>query len=255
MNRDRNWNAPSLAVCAVFLLLGCGQAPGSFIILQSQAPTDGCGATADVTAAYVGDGRLDVSIVQPNFDTAYELFPLLENDLPGLTAGQTLDGNRIALTGFDVELTALGDLSDVPATAALFNFDGQDAFHRALLKFNVPWSGTVDSGGGHTATRVRAFQPELATQLRTAGELTGTRTITVDIGVRARGTTLNSSLVSDPFHFPISVCSGCLQNNLGACPLRTLPANPGNPCNPAQDSVIDCCTVNGVLACPALVSQ
>src|SRR5215471_2469835 len=105
MNRTMDWKTPSLAVCVAFLTLGCSQAPGTFFILQSQAPTPECGATSEVTAAYVGDGRLDVSIVRPTASSAFILFPLVENDLPGRNAGQTIDGNRIALSGFDVQLT------------------------------------------------------------------------------------------------------------------------------------------------------
>ena len=246
MNRNMHWKTPSLVACVVFLALGCGQAPGTFIILQSQAPTPECGATADVTAAYVGDGRLDVSIVTPTADSAFILFPLLENDLPGRNAGQTIDGNRIALSGFDVELTIPPNAMAPAETVALF----QDAGRQSLLHFHEPFSGNVDSGGGHTATRVRAVQTDLALDLVANGNLKDS-VVPVDIAIRARGNTLNSSVVSDTFHFPITICNGCLRHDLGLCTAATTAINTGNPCNPAQDAVVDCCTTNAKLQCPA----
>jgi hypothetical protein len=73
--------------------------------------------------------------------------------------------------------------------------------------------------------------------------------------VQALGTTNNgASMTSDPFNYPLQVCSGCLIGNEGPCPFKSQPTNLGNPCNPAQDQVVDCCTLNGALICPAVVS-
>ncbi|HEY6826557.1 MAG TPA: hypothetical protein VI259_06860, partial [Gemmatimonadaceae bacterium] len=84
----------SLAAC----LVGCGTPPGAFIIVQNQVPNPDCTIPATKGALYNGDGFVDLSVA-----TGYELFPLLENDFPGPQAGQTVDGNRIALSGFDIE--------------------------------------------------------------------------------------------------------------------------------------------------------
>ena len=60
-------------------------------------------------------------------------------------------------------------------------------------------------------------------------------------------------MTSDPFHFPVELCSGCLVANVAPCPYAAAAANPGNVCNPAQDDKVDCCTNNGALVCPPTV--
>ena len=67
--------------------------------------------------------------------------------------------------------------------------------------------------------------------------------------------TVNGSIESDDFHYRITVCDGCLVGNTGMCPFLVPPANLGNPCNPAQDELVDCCTTSGNLICPPLVAQ
>jgi hypothetical protein len=61
-------------------------------------------------------------------------------------------------------------------------------------------------------------------------------------------------MTSDPFNYPLQVCNGWLVGNLGPCPFKNV-VNTGNACNPAQDDIVDCCTDNGALICPATVSS
>ncbi|HXJ21542.1 MAG TPA: hypothetical protein VMT03_15060 [Polyangia bacterium] len=198
-------------------------------------------------AVYRGEGSLDVSIVQPGFDSAYLLFPLIENNLPGgPSAGH--DPNQIQMTGFDVDLSVIGTAS----AAALTVMQTADP---SLLHYRVPWSGGISSGGGQVAALVSVVPVELAAELATNGGLGTSPSLTLNARVQALGTTTNgTSMTSDPFNYPIEVCSGCLIGNLGPCPYKTTPTNLGNVCNPAQDAVVDCCTDNGTLICPAVVS-
>jgi hypothetical protein len=234
------------SVCALVLLVGCGRVEGQFIVVQDQVPQTGCTIPGDLSALYRPDGFLDVSIVNMDSPAGYLLFPLLENDLPGLATGQLIDSNRIALVGWHVDLQ-MGP--GTPQTVLdAFNGAGDSATH-----YDVPTSGSVASGGGHTPSSVDVFPPPLAVAIRGTLDPGGTPVTTLAT-VHAIGNRINGSIQSDDFVFPISVCSGCLIGTQSMCPFRAAPANPGNPCNPAQDQIVDCCTINGNLVCPPLVS-
>jgi hypothetical protein len=225
---------------------GCGRVPGQFEILNNQIPQSGGGCLIPIEpTVYQGSGKLDVGIVRSDFDTAYLVFPLIENNLP--SSGGAHDPNQIQLTGFDVDVSVL---SALPAAAAVFDAAS------ALLHFQVPWSGGVSSGGGQISAAVEAFPVALAEQLASSGGLGKEPTLTVNLRVQALGTT-NSGMTmqSDPFNFPVEVCNGCLVANVSPCPFASAPANPGNACNPAQDAPVDCCTEQGALICPPLVAQ
>jgi len=238
---------PYLAVYATLLLAGCGRVPGQFLIVQDQVPSETCTIPGELSAVYRPEGTLDVKLVTDQATVGYALFPLLENDLPRPTTGQLVDGNRIALAAWSVSLEPLTGSATLQAL-----FGDQNA---SLVQYNLPTSGSVASGGGLTPSFVDAFPPDLARQVRATGELrTGDRFI-VQATVHALGDRINGSIQSDDFHFPITVCEGCLIGTQGMCPFRSAPANPGNPCNPAQDQTVDCCLQNGNLICPPLVVQ
>jgi hypothetical protein len=249
-------NTKVVGACATMwvtsLLLGCGRTPGQFLIVQNQSPQMNCVIPADVSALYQGKGKLDVRLVQDQALTAYYVFPLLENDLPPPTAGQSEDPNRIALSGFDVDLSILG--SAPPMITTLFQSLDADPNNRALLHFRLPWSGSVASGGGHTATTVDAVPATLARRIRDTGELETTAFFELEATITATGDRLAGNIDSDPFSYPVVICEGCLIANVASCPYQTAVTNQGNACNVAQDDPVDCCSQSGALVCPPTVS-
>lgn len=239
--------ALAAALCPL-LVLACGRVPGQFEILNNQVPLTaggGCTIPTDMTV-YQGQGTLDASIVRDGFSSAFLVFPLIENNLPGGATG--LDPNQIHLSGFTVDISTIGNVP--PAIeSALSTLGGS-----SLLHYQVPWSGGVSSGGGHVSAIVEAFPVALAQQLLQTGGLTKQPSLTVNLQIQALGTTNSGSkMQSDPFNYPVQVCDGCLIANVMPCPFPAAPANPGNPCNPAQDEFVDCCLDSGVLFCPPSV--
>lgn len=237
----------ALALSGAFVLValtlaGCGRVPGQFEILNDQIPVPGpiCMIPTDTTV-YMGEGMLDVSIVQAGFPSAYLFFPLIENNLP--STGTANDPNQVQISAFDVDISTVGNAT--PGALQVMN-DNQ-----GLLHFRVPWSGGVSSGGGKISAAVEAVPVSLALQLAGAGGLGVSPGLTLNLRVQAVGTTNSGrSLTSDPFNFPVEVCNGCLVGNVAPCPYR--PSNAGNSCNPAQDLTVDCCTENGNLICPSV---
>jgi hypothetical protein len=163
--------------------------------------------------------------------------------------------NQIFLSSFAVDIKPLGP---APAqTQVLFdklNSDPSSADY-ALLHYQTPWSGSVGSGGSKISAFVAAFPTELAHRIGATGEVGLAPSLWVNLRVRAFGSTTTQTLESDPFDYPVSVCSGCLVANLSPCPYSSAPANPGNPCNVAQDYPVDCCLSGSNLICPAVVAQ
>ena len=238
------------AVTATGALGGCGRAPGQFFIIQNQVPESGCVIPAGKGATYRGEGTLDVRVPSALGDTAYELFPLLENDFP-LDPGGEVQPNRIALAGFDV------DIELVDGSAAVHDFftaRATDPATQPLARYQVPWSGSVDAGGGLTAAFTNGFPTELAQSLRNAKLLADGSYLRVNLEVSAFGSNLAGRVTSDVFSYPLRVCDGCLIASVSACPTSGSVLK-GGECNPAQDAPVDCCTQGADLICPATTSS
>ena len=250
MNASPTLRRP-LSLVAVFwplVFAACGRVPGQFEILNDQVPLiSGTSCTIPVNpTVYQGEGTLDISIVRGDFESAYFVFPLIENNLPS-SSSNSIDPNEIQLSGFQVDIAPIGAAPPASVQAA---FDGGPLVH-----YQIPWSGGIKSGGGQLSAIVAAFPVALAQNLAASGGIGAVPSLTVDLTIQALGTT-NSGMhmQSDPFHFPVQVCSGCLVANVAPCSSTTGTTNTGNSCNPAQDLPIDCCTENGALICPATVA-
>jgi hypothetical protein len=226
----------SLAVAA------CGRIPGQFVILNDQIPLTGCLIPTDV-GVYQGTGEVDLEIVRQGDQSAYFVFPLLENNLAASTGG--VDANQITLTGFNVDISAISGAG--PLTANVL------ATNPGLTHYQVPWSGSVGSGGSKVSAAVNALPVGLAALLLGTQEIDLSPTLNLDLRVSALGHTPTQDIESDPLDFPITVCAGCLIANIQPCPYTSMLSNPGNPCNAAQDELVDCCISGADLICPGTV--
>jgi hypothetical protein len=250
--RPRSLPVLSLAFSSVLALGACGRVPGQFEILNDQVPKTaggGCSIPTDETV-YSGQGTMDLQLVQPGAQAGFFFFPLIKNNLP--TSGSGPDVNEIFLSSFAIDLSVA---SAPPATQALFNaLESGTSADRALLHFKTLWSGSVASAGKISAI-VPAFPVELAQRIAGLQEISVSPSLLVNVRVRAFGSTTSQTLESDPFVYPLAVCSGCLVANVQPCPYTVTPANTGNPCNVAQDVPVDCCISGSDLVCPPVVSK
>ena len=237
----------SLLLLCLPALSACGRVPGQFTILNNQVPQPGCTIGTE-EGVYRGSGRLDLSLVHDGARSAFLVYPLIENNLPPPTGN--IDTNQINMTSFAVDIRPLGPVSG--QTAALF----EELKNDPLLHYSIPWSGSVASGGGKAAAIVAAFPVQLASRLRATQEFNASPSLTVSLRIRVFGRTTTQDVESDPFDYPVAICAGCLVANVSACPYMSAPEHPGNECNVAQDSLVDCCTSGGDMFCPPqVVSQ
>jgi hypothetical protein len=244
----------ALASALAWSQTGCsGTPPGEFIIVQNQVPNPDCTIPAVLGSLYRGEGVLDVRLLGDG-PTGYQFFPLLQNNFPGPSAGQTVDANRIALSGFDIDVTLPVDAPPDSSITALFGQLATSSMTGGpdpLIEYSTLTSGSVASGGGDTASSVNVFPGDLAHKIRDLGVLSPVNHFWVMASVRARGDTLVNSVESDAFKYPIELCDGCLMLDQGTCPAATLD---GNSCYVGQDSGTGCCTQGGSLFCPSLVA-
>ena len=251
MNASPTLRRPLSLVAVLWPLVfaACGRVPGQFEILNDQVPQisgNSCSIPVDPTV-YQGEGTLDISIVRGDFQSAYFVFPLIENNLPSSSSNSSIDPNEIQLSGFQIDIAPIGA---PPPTSVQDVFDGGPLVH-----YQIPWSGGVGSGGGQLSAIVAAFPVGLAQKLAATGGIGQDPSLTVDLTIQALGTTnTGTHMQSDPFHFPVQVCSGCLVASVSPCSSPAGSGNLGNTCNPAQDLPVDCCTENGALICPPTVA-
>jgi hypothetical protein len=251
MNPPNRFARPAILVLSFGLAAACGRVPGQFEIVSNQVPgsADGCHISTDETV-YAGQGTMDLRLVRANAQTGYLLFPLLKNNLPGAADGP--DINRISLSSFAVDITLA---SAPPSTTALFDsLENGSASDRALLHFKTPWSGTIGAGG-KLAAGVTAFPVALVQRISALQEIGLSPSLWVNLRVRAFGSTSNGAVESDPFEYPLAICSGCLIASVQACPATAASTRTGNPCNVAQDQSVDCCQSGNDLFCPSVVAQ
>ncbi len=251
MNSPNRFAPPAILALSLGLTAACGRVPGQFEIVNNQVPssTDGCQIPIDETK-YTGQGTMDLRLVRAGAEAGYLLFPLLKNNLPGAEDGP--DINRISLSSFAVDITLA---SAPPSATALFAaLESGSASERALLHFKTPWSGTV-SAGGKSAAGVSAVPVALVQRISALQEIGVSPSLWLNLRVRAFGSTRNGAIESDPFDYPLAICSGCLVASVQACPATAAPTRTGNACNIAQDDPVDCCLSGTDLVCPSVVAQ
>jgi hypothetical protein len=229
-------------------LAACGRVPGQFEIVNNQVPTGGCAIPVNDTV-YQGQGTLDAALVQNGAQTAYYVFPLLKNNLPGASGGE-IDSNQIVLTSFAVDISVLTAPAPITSLVDMMNADPSLS---TMLHYKTPWSGSIASGGGEVSAAVAAFPVELASRMLGSQGLSEQPSTWVNLKIRSFGHTTTRDVESDPFNYPVAICAGCLIANMGSCPFTQPAVNTGNPCNVAQDYPVDCCTAGNELICPPLV--
>jgi hypothetical protein len=234
---------------------GCADQGGtSIIVLHHVAPADGCTFEAEgdeFRSAGIVDGAGVLDDGTAVF--GYLAAPVVQNVSD--TADGTLEAERtVILHGARVDLTInpRADNTEALDDATIAELNANNA-----LRFTVPFSGSVTPGGGLTTFSFEAIPVITVRRIAEAIRDFEDRVLVTITYTVFGETTVGGSVESDPFTFPVTVCVGCVFQDLGPCAgLAEGTYAGGNSCNIYQDSVAQCCeNSSGFLTCPAEPEQ
>ncbi|HEY6177439.1 MAG TPA: hypothetical protein VIX73_23440 [Kofleriaceae bacterium] len=223
-------------------LAGCAANGGDegLVVLKNVVPTattGGCSFSSQATETSLVRGALDVRA-----HTGYLFIAQLESRITAL-AGQESQrtiftrGANVDISFSDPNLFSAAELADLNAKNA--------------LHFMAPFTAPLSPNGGITDVLFELIPADVALALdaKTTFSSTVAQTSFTVVGDLAGG-----DVTSQKFQYPVTVVSGGLVNELGACSTVSSSFTPrvGNPCNPGQDGIVDCCTdTNNHQVCPA----
>ncbi|MBK8479745.1 MAG: hypothetical protein IPL40_00995 [Proteobacteria bacterium] len=238
-SRARGAAASIIALAAALASVSACVGERSFYIAQNQLPErsgGSCVIPATRSSVYRGSGVLDVRAAQlglPAIRAGYRLYPLLVNDLlPTKNNDDQPERNAILVKGFDVELD-LGPWSGVGVP-------------EELTTFSVPFGKRMEPGAEAgtavdiiSGTLARLMAPIVAATPDTATLRSGP---IVTATVRAYGDHNGSRVTSYDFVYPVTLCSGCLVQELTDCPAAGVEAAlQPSLCGDPQDGPVSCC--------------
>lgn len=205
------------SIAFALLLAGCaGSGDEGMFILNNTAPTGTtCALTSDPSQPFLAHGSLVA-----NMGVGYLLTPLVESriDNPMMdTATRTIhiEGANVVLSKADTS----GTLTEVTKFTS-------------LVSGSIPPLDTINVSFEIIPASVAATPGEYSANVTMFGTLGGGR------------------IDSAPFNYPVTVCENCIVRiSPTACPLTGTPMT-GNPCNPFQDGIVDCCMSGSTLLCP-----
>ncbi len=232
--------AAAIAVGALTLAACADDSGGGLIIRQNLAPTatDGCTFSPDLTAPYFARGTISMLSQQP-----YVLTPLIESRI---TAPEGQESQRtVLIRGARVDAR----IESITVNNQSVEVDTSD-FPEGSLKFTSLFSAPLAPNGGLSVGDFDLLTSSLIATLRDRYGAQGSARVQVVAEVRVFGDLGGDEIESDTFSYPVTVCNDCIVNNVGECPTMA-EVRTGNPCNPFQDGVVDCCTSGGNLLCPA----
>ncbi len=254
----------------VLALAGCAATGDEgFVIRNNVAPAqDACTFMPSTSAPFVPRGTLSARA-----SSAYLLAPLIESRITAVMGQESV--RTVSLMGAKIDL-AIGPMTVEDATGRVtfscaaeganqcFDDTERTALAGAgVTKFRSLFSAPLAPNGGLSTAAfdliptaaVREIERKVGTIPdggRLQAQVVATATVYGQLG--------GSEVEGLPYVYPVTVCGGgaggadCVVNLVGAC--ASTPASfdprPGNPCNPFQDGVVDCCTNGAALVCPAV---
>jgi hypothetical protein len=229
---------------SALLLLGCAnQGDEGMTVINNTAASGTCTLTGGTEQPFKSHGA--IYALSP---AGYLLTPLIQSRV---TLGTEVNADElqktIFLRGADVSLTLKAVSIETNGQYSVTQPETNVGQFSVLFAGALPPSGSVNVG-------FEVIPPAIMRDiLGSSGVNLSTSSLNAEVlaEVTIRGDLGGDEVTSNPFQYPISVCTDCIVNNTGACPMTGTPRG-GDPCNIFQDGVVDCCTdTTGSLVCPA----
>jgi hypothetical protein len=228
--------APLALLCAASAASGCVQNDLSmtvigFSVISSAAGV--CSGSAQSTSL-ISLGVYDVGVPE-NF--GYICSPIVQNNLVVSGTTTTVERNTIHIQGFEIELH--------PEGGGNFPNGLSNSFKTTV------GAAAATPAGGRQSVIVEAFPRSVA--VNQLAPLIGSKWDgKLLIKMRPYGDISGNPITGGWATLPIKLCNGCLTGGIQACPPGGYPTASilaGNPCYPAQDADITCCSQGDTIRC------
>jgi hypothetical protein len=221
------------------LLSACAENSSSLTILQNQAPDDGCSASNSLSDQFVSHGVLDLGAAELGITPQYYAWLVVKNNLRS-----TMDSHGIELNSVEMKEARI-DLNLGSAGSGL----------GAYTSF-ADYTFVMISPGETRSMQISVIPPNLGGRL----SLPKGQFVDAVAKIRLVGERGGSEIETHSIHFPITLCNGCLIENIGSCATATFPETVylGHSCNKSQDKPLHCCRDTSVTGdaqayrCPAV---
>lgn len=202
---------------------------------KNLAPGDNCTFSASAGEKFLTHGTMSLY-----GGATYRMFPQLVSKITATelnTQQRTILGRGARV---DVELT-----------------DPDVSLDDSLLHFESRFTAPIAPNGGITDAEFVGLSADFIDAMRVKYGSQADFETEVIIKAVVYGDLAGSEVTSQKFEFPVTVCSNCVVNNLGTCPLPAGTAVTSSPsaCSPFQDGYVECCSAGNQLVCPATVAQ
>lgn len=204
-------------------------------ITKNVAPGDGCTFSASESEHFLTHGTM--SLIK---GSSYKMYPQM---ISKITATETnIQQRTILARGARVDIELADSSISVPDS---------------VLHFESRFAAPIAPNGGVTDAQFVGLSSEFIDAMH--AQYGGDPLFETEVIIRAvvYGDLAGSEVTSQKFEFPVTVCTSCVVNNLGTCPLPagTLVRSAPSTCSQYQDGFSDCCTVDDVVVCPAIVAD
>ncbi len=230
---------------AITLLGGCLANHGDegMVVVANTAPAvggTGCTLTGDPMQPSTTHG-----IITAESPTPYLLTPLVQSRITPIENGDPLQ-RTILFSGARIDLS----VASASANGAAVTITLPSNHFKELFSGSLPPLG--DANVSFDLIPLDDIQA-IATQ--TSAGSTNSVSVEVVGSVVVFGTLAGDEIDAAPFTYGVTVCTDCVVNDVGSCATFTGTPRTGNPCNPFQDGIVDCCDGAGGLVCPAVMSM
>jgi hypothetical protein len=225
----------SILISLGLALAACTASEGDegIFISKNVAPATGCTFSASASELFLTHGTMSLA------GSSYKVHPQMVSKI---TATDTnVQARTILVRGARVDI----ELTDSSVTVP-----------DSVLHFESRFAAPIAPNGGITDAEFVGLSSEFIDAMRTA--YGGTKDFETEVIINAVvfGDLSGSEVTSQKFQFPVTVCTNCVVNVRGTCPLpagTTVQSSPG-VCSQFQDGYSECCTLaSGELQCPATV--
>lgn len=222
------------------VLTGCAENSSSLVIVQNQSPETGCTASNTVEDTFISHGILDVGSSRYGITPQYYAWFVVDNNLRTTVESHGIELNNVELREAHI------DLSLAQAGGSL----GTDVTSFADYTFVTVPPGETRS------VQVNIIPPNVAQRLA----ISEGQFIEAFAKVQIVGERGGTEIVTNTINFPVTLCYGCLVENIGPCDTATFPetVEQGHSCNMSQDSKLHCCfdsnaaSADNSYRCPAV---